>query len=95
MLLGQFAFSLSISPFKAVNCYICYDDKIQGVNKKQIAGQDQNDSHFYHFLFYLQFSSHWWEVYIKSIATNKTKCLFTVSSKTKKKYNTNIVYKDL
>ena len=40
------------------NCYICYDDKVQGVNKKQIDGQDQNDSHFYHFFFYLQFSSH-------------------------------------
>ena len=40
MLLGQFAFVLSISPFKAVNCYICYDDKVQGVNEKQIAGQE-------------------------------------------------------
>ena len=51
MLLGQFAFSLSISPFKAMDCYICYDDKVQGVNKKQIAGQDPNDSYFYLFFF--------------------------------------------
>ena len=58
MLLGQFAFSLSISPFKAMDCYICYDDKVQGVNKKQIAGQDPNDSYFYHFFFFTYNSHH-------------------------------------
>lgn len=34
-------------------------------------------------------------MYIMSIASNKTKCLFIVGSKTKKEYNNSFVYQDL
>lgn len=50
---------------------------------------------FSHLVTNLQFSSHWWEMYIRSTASNKSKCLFTEDSKIKKGYNHNIVYQDL